>query len=413
MSKKQHLIFTQSYFYPDHSAGSQMLSDLAFNLVQNGFKVSVITSRNRYGNQEISLPKFEVVNNVRVYRKWSSKFGRRYLIGRIIDYLSLEFSMLIGIMRLTKKNDIVVILTDPPLLNILALPVIKFRGGLIVNWLQDLFPEVAVGAGILSQESLLNKFIIKIRNNSLNSANMNVVIGNHMKDYLIKNDINIEKIIRIPNWADGDLIKPIDKNANYLRKEWGLEGRFVVGYSGNLGRAHDILTILKTINKLKNNNQIVFLFIGGGVGVQKIKKYVTENQLHNVIFKPYQARKLLHLSLGAADLHWVTLEPQMEAFIVPSKIYGILAAAKPVIFLGDKNGELAKVISKIGCGKVVEIGNSDIMASTIKEFSRDLSSIKIMGNLGRVEFQSMYELNISVSKFSVLFQKLIDSLKTV
>jgi colanic acid biosynthesis glycosyl transferase WcaI len=403
---KKNVIFVHSLFYPDFSAGSQMLSDLAFYLSNSNFNVSVITSRRSYDNLSKSLPKYEIINKVKIYRKWSSSFGRKTFIGRLLDYLTLEISIIFGIFRLTRKNDLVVLLTDPPLLNVVTSPIILLKGGLVINWLQDLFPEVAVGANIFSKDSLINKIITKLRNNALKKASMNIVIGKHMFNYLVDLGLSSNKISRIPNWANGKAIKPVPINQNKIRKNWGLENKFVIGYSGNLGKAHDTTTIIDAIEDLKDNNNIHFLFIGGGSGMRKLIKYVNEMGLKNVMFKPYQNRDLLHLSLGVANLHWITLDPKMESFIVPSKIYGILAAAKPIIFLGDKQGELAEVIDKIGCGKAIEIGDSKKLVLTIKEYSSDIKYIEKLGLKGRYKFEEKYDFNISAKIFLNLFENL-------
>ncbi len=401
--KNTHLIFVHSLFYPDYSAGSQMLSDLAFYLAKKGMSVSVITSRQMYDGSGDLLPSYEEINNVKVFRTWSTTFGRKTYTGRIFDYLSLEISLIFKLFRITKKHNIVVLMTDPPLLNIIARPIIGFKGGKVVNWLQDLFPEVAVGAGLLKKSSLINKMITKLRNISLNRSENNIVIGHLMQDYLLKAGIDHKKVLRISNWADGSAIKPLGRDENSIRLEWGLKDKFVVGYSGNLGKAHDVSTFLSAIEQLQNEGHICFLFIGSGVGMRQLEKHVIENKLKNVLFKPYQPREILHLTLSVADIHWVTLEPQMEGFIVPSKIYGILSAGRPIIFLGDKEGELSIEVNKLKCGVGVEIGDTESLVDLIKTYSTDIESIQKMGNRGREAFEELYDLPVSASKFHTLF----------
>jgi glycosyltransferase involved in cell wall biosynthesis len=401
-----HLIFVHSFFCPDYSAGSQMLSDLSFYFAENGFRVSVITSRRLYDGSRVSLPPYEKIHKVNIYRTWSSNFGRKNIIGRTIDYLSLEFSLAVKLLCMIKKKDIVILMTDPPLLSVVMSPIVKIKGGIIVNWLQDLFPEVAVSAGLINSISIINKIITNIRNKCLDYAVRNVVIGYRMHDYLVGIGANPEKLIRIPNWSDGSAINPICSNNNTLRKEWGLKGKFVVGYSGNLGRAHDISTFLEAMEQLRHDSHIVFLFIGGGIGMRELEKKARETQLNNVIFKPYQPRNLLHLTLNVADVHWVTLEPKMEGFIVPSKIYGILAAGRPIIFLGDEDGEISREIRTIKCGVRVEIGDDKKLIEIIRRFSGDAESIHEMGRRGREVFQEKYDFPVSANKFLNLFAEI-------
>ena len=401
--KSKKLIFIHSFFYPDYSAGSQMLTDLSFDLAKNGFDVTVIVSKKLYNDVKKSLPNKEKINDVDVQRVSSLSLKKNSYVGRALNYISLEIAIIIKLFALIDKRTVVVIMTDPPLLNVFLYLIIKFKKAIIVNWLQDLFPEVAVSAGLFREKSYINRALKKCRNLVLRKSDKNVVIGSIMSTYLKDLGVDENKIIRIENWSHGSKIYPIPNSCNEVRGEWGLGDDFVVGYSGNLGRAHDVSTIIVTMEKLQFVKNIKFLFIGGGVGLDKIKKYAQENSLYNVIFKPYQYRKRLGLSLNCADVHWVTLDPKMEGFIVPSKFYGILATARPVIFIGDENGELAQDIRRIGCGESVSIGDADKLTSLITLYSERSDTVAHLGNLGRKEFNRSYDFPIASRRFQKLF----------
>jgi colanic acid biosynthesis glycosyl transferase WcaI len=404
--QKKKLVFIHSYFYPDNSAGSQMLSDLSFSLSSNAFNVSIIASRKlRYGNANKLLKK-EEINGTHVYRVWSSNLGRKSYISRAIDYITLEISLLIKIFSTVQPGDIVILMTEPPMFNVLAYPIVRFKKGVIVNWVFDLFPEVAVSAGLFSKKSFINKFFQKLRDYAFKRVNQNIVIGNAMFDYLINLGVNENKITLIQNWSDGKAIQPISSINNPLCKEWNLTGKFVVGYSGNLGLAHDISTILTVIWKLRLNLNIVFLFIGSGAGLYKIKKYVEDQNLKNVIFKPFQDSESLSLSLSVADIHWLTLNPKMEGYIMPSKFYGILAAGRPVIFIGDIEGEIAREIDKIGCGCSLEIGESKKLEDIIIQYADNPEFASKVGNKGRQKFLELYDFPVASMKFLNLFNEL-------
>ena len=157
----------------------------------------------------------------------------------------------------------------------------------------------------------------------------------------------------IPNWADGHAITPVAHDDNPLRRDWGLEGKFVVGYSGNLGRAHEFETILGAAERLKNDPRIRFLFIGSGAQAESVRTAAAKRGLDNLMFQPYQPREMLKFSLGAADAHLVVLRPDLEGLIVPSKTYGCLAAGRPVIFMGDPQGEIGRMLAGVRCGAVM------------------------------------------------------------
>ena len=194
---------------------------------------------------------------------------------------------------------------------------------------------------------------------------------------------------------------------NKIRKKLGMSDKFVIGYSGNLGIAHDIKTFYGTIKLLQKHTNIFFLFIGGGYGMKELKRYVKEKKLKNVMFQPYQSRDLLPLTLNVADVHWVTLEPNMEGYIVPSKYYGILASGKPVIFIGDRDGEISVEVNKERCGASVAIGDVQSLAEIIRLYSEDTDLVNQVGQKGRKMFETLYDMPISTNKFLQLFTDLI------
>lgn len=362
------IIFINRYFYPDHSATSQMLSDLAFGMAEKkqDKAIHIVTSRQRYDDASAELAKYEVIQNVHIHRVKTTHFGRQNLIGRAADYLSFYFSAAIKLLQLTQKGDTLVAKTDPPLISVIAAIIAKIKKAHLVNWLQDLFPEVAAELGIKLASGLIYKVLKGIRNKTLKQAKMNVVIGELMAERLRKQGIPEQQITVIHNWADGEQINPVPYQQNPLRKEWGLEGKFVVGYSGNLGRGHDFSTILAAAEQLKTNPAIQFLFIGGGAQLPDIKKQCQQKGLVNVMFKPYQPRENLDQSLSASDVHLISLRPELEGLIVPSKFYGVLAAGRPVIFIGSNKGELAKVITMQQCGEIVEQGAGEQLIKAIE-----------------------------------------------
>jgi len=394
---EQKIIFVGSYFYPDHSAGSQMLSDLSFYLAKRGFKVTVITSRRLYGNNSSNLPVDEKIRGVDIVRAWSSEFNRANCIGRLVNYITMGIFFLLKLVKNVENGSIVILMTDPPLLNIIATPLVKINNGVVINWIQDLFPEVAISAGVLSEKRWISNFLTKKRNQSLNNASKNIVIGNQMSDYLVRSGVN--NIVMIPNWASGENIYPVSIADNYLRSKWGLQNKFVIGYSGNLGVAHDVQTILEVIKSLRHNPYICFLFIGEGSGMEKIKMVVHDAGYSNVLFKPYQARENLHFSLSVSDVHWMTLSPSMEGYIVPSKFYGILAASRPVIFVGDNDGEIASDIERIKCGFSINIGDVKGFVDVVKYLYKSQDVANAMGEKGRRDFENKYDFKIVSETF--------------
>ncbi len=374
-----------------------MLGDLAFGLSKLDEQVHIITSRLNYSDETILLPVKEIINNVTIHRIWTTRFGRSHLPGRAIDYLTFYLSSMLKLFSVIKTDDVVVAKTDPPMVSIPISIIAKMRDAKQINWLQDLFPEVAVNLGV-KLPGFFYRLLKKIRNYSLLTAKANVVIGELMKNKLKENGIPEKKIVVIQNWADENSIHPVDHEINMLRKEWGLGEKFVVGYSGNLGRAHDFSAILSAAKLLKDKSDIVFLFIGDGAQKEKLKEFSSCNNL-NMLFKPYQSAQKIAESLSVSDLHIVTLKPELEGLIVPSKFYGIQAAGRAVLFLGDKEGEVANLINKSDCGFCLDPDSERQIANTILKCYEDQGLVNTMGRNGRLYFEEQQFFETAVREW--------------
>jgi colanic acid biosynthesis glycosyl transferase WcaI len=382
--------FVNRYFYPDESATSQLLSDLAFGLVQRGCEVHILCSRQLYGEAEAKLAAHERIRGVAVHRLWTTRFGRRALLGRVIDYGTFYLSCGIALVRLLRGCDVVVAKTDPPLISVVAAVAARLRRAILVNWLQDVFPEVATRLGANPLPAILDGLLCRIRDASLRAAAVNVVLGSRMREYLIARGVSAKGIQIIENWADMQLLRPKTSGDSLLRRHLGLQQKFVVGYSGNLGRAHEYATLLGAAEALRDDSRVDFLMIGAGVNMEALRSQVTMRQLPNVHFLTYQPRENLGDSLAASDVHLVSLIPSLEGLIVPSKFYGILAVGRPVIFVGDLDGELARVIREAHCGLVVAAGQSDELVVAIRRLQVDEGERKSMALSSRQLLSDRY-----------------------
>lgn len=396
-------IFVNRFFYPDHSATSQILTDLLVHLSQFDKEIHVVTSRLSYDKSVDDLPAKEKISNITVHRVWTSNFGRINLAGRVVDYLTFYFSALFWLLVLVRQDDVVVSKTDPPLISIVTTLVARLHGANTISWLQDIFPEIAINLEVNFLKGMPGKLLVSLRNYSLRKASSIVVLGEKMRNHLIEEGIDPGKINIIHNWAVGK--KPDLGRNNSLRTKWGLDGKFVIGYSGNLGRAHDSQTIIDTMITLKNERDIVFLFIGGGSHFEKVMQACKQHHITNVLFKPYQPRELLHLSLTAVDVHWLCLQPQLEGLIVPSKFYGIAAAGKPVIFLGDSDGELARIILDRNMGFVVSLGDDRTFVDKIRLLISDNSLCQEIGLNNRKVFDREFDSQLAFNAWRKALEK--------
>ncbi|RIJ29206.1 glycosyltransferase family 4 protein [Henriciella algicola] len=368
-SQTPDIIFVNRFFWPDHSATAQILSDVAQHLAQSGFHVRIITSRMLYSDPSQVLTQTENWKGVEVSRVWTARFGRSNLMGRAIDYLTFYVAAFFAILHHARKNSIVISKTDPPLIGVpigLAARLKRAKRG---NWFQDVYPEIAEAYGLKLVWPLVN-ILRWCRNRSIRKAAINVAIGDRMAAFLQTDAKPSRPIDVIHNFSDDDAVQPNAKGVEELRAAWGFDPEdFVVGYSGNLGRAHDTDTILEAAELLRDQPRIKFLFVGGGQQRVFVEEAAANRALRNIVFRAYQPRDQLAASLGVPDLHWISLKQEFEGLILPSKLYGIAAVGRPVLMIGSRDGEISRLIFEFSFGASVEAGEAQELANEIVRFS--------------------------------------------
>lgn len=228
---------------------------------------------------------------------------------------------------------------------------------------------------------------------------MNVLISNRMLEYFKKCQIPPLQLCVIENWADAEMIKPKPAGASALRARLGLANRFVVGYSGNLGRAHEFETLVAAADALRRDESIVFLMIGGGALMERLRHAAAQRGLDNFTFLPYQAREDLEDSLAASDVHLISLLPALEGLIAPSKAYGVLAAGRPTLFIGDSDGDIARMIGAAQCGMTVGVNAGTELVAAIRRLQSDPIGCAAMGRRARELFLSRYTLAKAIEQW--------------
>src|SRR6476646_10006665 len=238
-----HVLIINRFFYPDQAATSRLLTDLAVGLCKEGMRISVLTGRLSYLGSNMALPAREIYQGVAVRRLWSTRFGRRSSMGRVVDYVSFCIS-LIWRALFANRIDCVMVMSDPPMLSVLAVVLGWLKRWKTVCWLQDVFPEVALKAGVLKQGKLASA-LMWLTHGSLRKTDRIIVVGRCMEHRLSELGIPRDRLTLIPNWADGECLKAVAPADNWFRKRHGLEGRITVMYSGNLGVVHETDCLLR------------------------------------------------------------------------------------------------------------------------------------------------------------------------
>jgi len=392
------VLFLNQYFYPDMSATAQIMTDLAVDLAAAGIDVTVITGQSAYiGNGR--FPAREHHRGVDIIRVPATNLGRNHLVGRAVDFASFFGTASLALSRV-RNVDIVVAMSTPPLLSLLGVARKTFSRARFVYWVQDLYPDVAVELGVLSRTSLATRIFEVLSRTSLRGADHVVAIGDCMAEQLQRHRIPDARLSVIPNWADGDAITPVDHTDNWFRREHRLEDKFVALYSGNMGRAHRFDTLIGTAEALVDDPRFAFLFVGGGPRAGEVQE--AADRLPNLRVLPYQPREDLAYSLGAADVALISMEDTMAGLIVPSKLYGHMASARPIAFVGPANSSAARTIEATGCGRVFPHGDTHGLAQFLETLHADPTLRRTMGQRGRTAFDASFDRRRTTQEFSTL-----------
>ena len=410
---KKILIISEP-FYPQIAAIGQLLTDLSEDLIKAGYQVRVVTGNPKYTcDKNNKIPRREIYKGIEIIRLYNTVFKKYRMTGRVLNYLTFHFFVFFQAL-FHEKPDLVFVLSTPPFISLSGLILKVFKGSKVIYNVQDLFPDLAVELGELKNK-LFIKFLKKLSKLIIRKVDKVIVVGEYMEkktgEELLKETSKNNHIITIHNWADGDKIKVLrgDIEDNFLRKKWGLEGKFVVLYSGNIGYLHEFDTIISAADFLAKEElkEIIFVFIGEGIKKNYIKEKVRQKRLSNVLLFPYQSYEILNYSLGIASVSLVTLEKGFEGMVVPSKIYGILASGKPVVAVVGGKSEIVEIIEKGQCGKIVKIGDYQALVKCIKSYYENPTKCSEDGLNGRRYFEKNYDRKIATRKYIKVIKEIL------
>jgi colanic acid biosynthesis glycosyl transferase WcaI len=399
------VLLLNQVFYPDVAATAQHADDLARHLTAHGHEVVAIASRSVYGESGATLPKREVVDGIEIRRVGRSWFGKSNILGRLIDFLLFYAAAAVMSLRV-KRPDVVVAFTTPPYIGMVGWLLRLLRRCRFVYWCMDLYPDAAVACEVLSGKSpavgvldAVNRFIMR-------RADRVVVLGRCMRDRVLGKGIDEEQVELIGVWSDGDELKPIERSSNPYRKEWGLGDAFVVMYSGNFGLGHDVETMCLAAERLREREDIRFVFVGGGRKKAEVERFVAERGLGNAVLAPYQPREKLAESLSCADVHLATLLEGAEGALVPCKLFGIMAAARPTAFIGHPDSELARVLEETESGRCIRQGDVDGLVSFLEELASDRTKGEAMGARAQEALARVYSRERACEAWRELLESL-------
>lgn len=369
--------FNRSY-WPDTTATGQLLTELAEDLVAiHGFEVTVVSG---YPIGAEGLPAREVRHGVRIIRARGTRFSTKAFTGRAMNYVTY-FMSAFWIAITQTKQDVTVALTDPPIIGLAALAARPRRG--MIFYCQDIFPEVT---GLLADfhSPLVDTILEQINRFLVRHATRIVALGDTMASRLIHGKgADPATITIIHNWADTSAIVPSAKQNSFAAAQ-GLESRFVVLHAGNIGLSQNLDVVIEAASLLKERTDILILFIGDGNRRSDLESAVAARGLTNVRFLPFQPRDQLRWTYASSDVCLVSLKPGLAGYIVPSKLYPVLAAGRPYIAAVEKMSEVAALTERHRCGVLVEPGDPVQMAEAILRLADQRDVREAMGTRSRV-----------------------------
>jgi putative colanic acid biosynthesis glycosyltransferase WcaI len=395
------LVFNQ-YYWPGIEATAQLLTDLCEGLAKDA-DVSVITGV-LHGHED--EPRHAVHNGVEITRVPSTSFERSKLFARGANYVTYLSNALLRGLR-GGRPDIVLCMTDPPIVADVALLVARrYRAPLVVIS-QDVFPEIAVQLKRL-ENPVAVRLLRSLVSLYLRRADRVVAIGDTMRDRLEAKGAAPERVRVIPNWVDTERLTPRDR-MNEWATNIGLDKKFVVMHSGNVGHAQDLDSLVRAATFLRDLGDLAIVVIGTGARHTELVALAELLEVDQVRFMYYQSRDALPRSLSAADVHVVGLAPGLAGYVVPSRLYGILAVARPVIVAADAESETAQVVQRVGCGIVVPPGRPELLARAIRDAHDGMYDLVEMGRRGREWVEREADRSVAVRRYRDLLGELAPS----
>lgn len=406
--KLTELSIITEFFPPDYAATGQLIEELVKQLEKQGVKIKVFTGQPGYAFTNDKAPALEQLGNINIQRSRSTQVWSGRIRGKAINGILFTLRSFLHIIKNVQGNDVVLLTSAPPFLSIAGYLGHLLLGFPYVCLMYDIYPDIAIALGVVNKNHWLAKFWWTINRKIWQKSKGIIVLSPTMKERVVEICPQIaDKVSVIQSWGDPDFILPIAKKDNWFAKEHNLDSKFTVLYSGNMGRCHDMDTILATAQQLKNE-PIQFVFIGGGPKRESFMENVNRLGLKNFLFLPYQDKNVLPYSLTACDLSLVSIEAGLESLITPSKLYPALAAGRPIGAICPKNSYLRQLVADGGFGASVDNGDSNSLSMFILKLKSDRQLAEKMGNASRQYLQSHFTLEIIAKQYIKALEQAIN-----
>ncbi len=399
--KKKDILFICQYFYPEYVSSATLPFDTAKALVQEGYNVSTLCGYPyEYYNGD-SVPLNELHEGINIKRLKYLSFKRTNFLGRLINYFSFTFSVLLRFFSL-KNFETLIVYSNPPILPLIAAWASKIFRIKFIFVCYDVYPEMASLTNSISENGLIYKIMLFVNKRVFHNAAKVVVLSNEMKEYLLKNReiSDSTKVVVIPNWYEYEPVKELVKShLNELFLDLEPKNNFIVSYLGNIGISQDLDTILDAIRFLRNENSIKFIFAGHGNKIGLLKKTVCEEHLDKVTIYDFLHNDDYEDALNISDLFIVSLAKGLTGLAVPSRTYSFMAAGKPILTLMDSISDISKDLMNNNAGFAIDIGDPSSLAKAILKLKSDEKLKLKMGINSRRIYEEKYTISKGVAKY--------------
>lgn len=401
------LRFVNLHYAPDVASTGQHLTDLAEHLAARGIDVEVITAGGHYAGGRLDAPRREIRNGVRVRRLTIPGFGRRRRIGRVMDYAAFYLQVL-WLICVGRPCEGTVLLTTPPLLCVAGWVGRWLRGTPYAIWSMDLHPDAELAAGMLRPGSRVASLLTWLNDHAHRGADFVVDLGPHMRRRLLAKGVAADRLHTVAIWgptADRDRQRDPELAASVLglRARWGIGGQCVVMYSGNAGIVHDFDAVLNAMELLAHDSTVYFVFVGGGPRRGEIEQFAKARGIRNFAYYAYVPRGEVEQVLAAGDIHLITLRASFAGIAVPGKLYGVMGAGRPALFVGPSACETADAIRESNGGVVIDPAEGEAtprVVAAIQHWRDDPASARAVGARGFDAYVQRYQRGPNCEAFA-------------
>ncbi len=364
------IIIISQVFWPDESAGSQILTDLAEALIENGFEVDLITGGNAYENHNIFYPKEENYKGIHIKRLRTGLFGKDSKLGRLITFFIFNVKLFFSLLFIRKgRYDLMISLSIPPLIAFFGIIVARLKKIKFLFWAMDLQPELAILSGYVNKNSFFAKMLLLMGDYTYKKSDLIITLDKYMADPIKKRGARGERVKVIPVWPVMDDIYAGNRLDNPFRIEHGFADKMVIMYSGNHSVMHSLDMLLNVALDLRDDRRFLFVFIGGGVRKRDVTDFKKKHLLTNIVQLPLQGRDKIHLSLSSADIHAVVLGNGCTGYTHPCKIYSAMGIGRSVLYVGPKQSYIADILNICSGNISVEHNQTEILAKELLSFA--------------------------------------------